>query len=338
VLRVVLAFALTSVALVAASSSAGAAPTWVNAATYNIRYNSSKSCEPSSNPAEAIWPYRKPLVVRHILDPNLDGSRGDMVEVLGVQEAKDGDTCQTPESMWEDLRDDLIAMSGQPWVVADAANPSSGHNRILYNSATYGLVDAGAVRFSAQVPGEFSRYLAWAILTHKATGKQFLFTTTHLSPGNDCAVKAQWTEAIGLAGQLSGGRPIIATGDYNATRYNTSKADCKVAKMFKFTKRAGIGDVMGQKLGTNKVSHRRAVVTHQQYLGSSNGWNPSTSAWGYPRKPKRIGKGMIDFIFASNHLPVYQWGTSADITPDRLSLQNGFPSDHNMIFAQIGLP
>jgi hypothetical protein len=68
------------------------------------------------------------------------------------------------------------------------------------------------------------------------------------------------------------------------------------------------------------------------------GWNPSTSAWGYPRKPKRIGKGMIDFIFASNHLPVYQWGTSADITPDRLSLQNGFPSDHNMIFAQIGLP
>ena len=337
-LRAVLAVALISVALVAAPSPASADPTWGTFATYNIRYNVSKSCEPSSIPAEAIWPVRKPLVVRHILDPNLDGSRADMVDVLGIQEAKDGDTCQTPESMWEDLRDDLTATSGQPWVVADAANPSSGHNRILYNSAIYGLVSAGAQRFSAQVPGEFSRYLTWAILVHNSTGKQFLFTTTHLSPGNDCAVKAQWSEAIGLAGQLSGGRPIISTGDYNATRYDTSKADCKVAKMFKFTKRAGIGDVMGQKLGSYQVSKRRAAVTHQQFLGSSNGWNPSTSAWGYPRKPKRIGKAMIDFIFASNHLPVHQWGTSADITPDRRSLQNGFPSDHNMIFAQIGLP
>lgn len=336
--RVILSLALASLALVAAPSAANAATSWVTFATYNIRYNASKSCEPSSHPNEAFWPSRKPLVIRHVLDPNLDGSRADSVDVLGVQEAKDGGTCQTPESMWEDLREDLAAASGQPWAVADAANENSGHNRILYNSATHSLVNAGAIRFSAQASGEFSRYLTWAILTHNASGKQFLFTTTHLSPGNDCAAKAQWGEAIALAGQLSAGRPIVSTGDYNVTRYDTSKADCKAAKMFKVTKRAGLGDVMGQKLGSYKVSHRRAAVTHQQYLGSSNGWKPATRTWGYPRKPKRIGKAMIDFIFASNHLPVYQWGTSADITPDRAWLQNGFPSDHNMIFAQIGLP
>lgn len=328
---------LACTAVSAAALPAAAAPTAVKVATYNLRYNAGTDCEPSSQPNEAFWPVRKPLIVRHILDPNLDGSTADMIEVLGIQEAKDGDTCQTPEPMWADLRDDLSAASGQPWAVADADNESSGHNRILYNSALYSVVDAGAVRLAAQVPGEFSRFLTWAILTQTATQKQFLFTTTHLSPGSPCGAKAQWAETIVLAGQLSGGRPVISTGDYNLSRDRVARFDCKAAKMFKFTKRTGLGDTLDQRMGTYKPG-RRAGATYQQWLGSSNSWNPSTRRWGYPRKHKRLGKAMIDHIFASRYLPVYLWGNSADVTPDGLWLEGTIPSDHNMIFAVIGLP
>ena len=54
----------------------------------------------------------------------------------------------------------------------------------------------GAVTYSAHATGKSPRYLAWAILRMKATGKKFLFTTTHLDPYSISARKRQWDQLI----------------------------------------------------------------------------------------------------------------------------------------------
>ena len=46
---------------------------------------------------------------------------------------------------------------------------------------------------------------------------------------------------------------------------------------------------------------------------------------------------FIDWIFASNDLPVRQYEVVADIDPDTMKLRGVIPSDHNMVRASVAL-
>jgi endonuclease/exonuclease/phosphatase family metal-dependent hydrolase len=336
-LRAAIASAVAAAALVAVPSPAMAATDWVKVGTYNIRKNIIRCTDPLLA-GERPWQDRKAGVIRHILDPNLDGNRGDALQVVGIQEARDFPTCGTQQPVWQDLRVSLQAASGQPWAVADARE-NTGYNYILFNSAAYTAEAAGTWQFPIQAPRDFERTLSWATFRQNATGKRFFFSTTHITPVSSCLGKKQWKQMIAFDKAASGGLPIIATGDFNITRYDTGGADCRAAKLIVKMRKLGIGDVMVQKLGSNgQGTPVRAATTFQKWVGSSNGFRPLTKKWAYPGAPNKIGRAMIDLIFASNHLPVAIWGTSADLTPDGRAIEGGFPSDHNLIFAEVGLP
>ena len=51
----------------------------------------------------------------------------------------------------------------------------------------------GGLTYQNYAAGRVKRYLAWAVLKMKATGKQFLFTNTHLDPYDIAARKSSGT-------------------------------------------------------------------------------------------------------------------------------------------------
>jgi hypothetical protein len=61
------------------------------------------------------------------------------------------------------------------------------------------------------------------------------------------------------------------------------------------------------------------------------------AAYGYEDQRYKVGNG-IDWIFASNELPVKEWKVVLRFDPDTLQVRGVLPSDHNMVRATVTLP
>ena len=46
----------------------------------------------------------------------------------------------------------------------------------------------------------------------------------------------------------------------------------------------------------------------------------------------------IDWVFATNTIPVLQWKVVVDYDPATLQVLGTFPSDHNMVAATLSIP
>ena len=100
----------------------------------------------------------------------------------------------------------------------------------------------GGLTYQNYAAGRVKRYLAWAVLKMKATGKQFLFTNTHLDPYDIAARKQQWDEMIAKINSLKGSLPVVSVGDFNTSKFS-DYADTYLPRM----RSNGYGDVVNQK-------------------------------------------------------------------------------------------
>ncbi len=347
----VAAAALCAAALLTSAATAGARTspitTWtrgsaavstdVKVASFNV---GGVFTDPQASGDHRTWRVRRPVVVSQILS-----SRPD---VLGVQEANQSSIYATSldygVNQFLDLKGALAAKGGHYALTNSYAyncvNSNSSANcvyqnrgasqdtRILYNTDTVTLVKQGSVKYANQTAGKNTRYLAWAIVRMKANGKQLFFTSTHLDPYTVSVRRAQWDEAIANTKRLAGSLPVVSVGDYN-----TSKFDSYAATYLPRMKAAGYGDVLGQTYAT-PLSQPRAAVLDRAWVNSYNNYNRDARAYSYEDAQNKIGNN-IDWIFATNSLPVTRWLTAAPINLTTFQLVGVIPSDHFLLQATL---
>ena len=334
-------------AVVAATVSTGAPATArtstdLRVGTFNIV---TVSADPGASGDRHVWKERRGTIIGQILGQGLD--------VVGIQEANQSTLYKSRlvggSTQFLDLRNGLNAAGGHYALTSTASynclrawssnhckyrnRAASGDNRILYNHDKLALIYKGAYRYPHQVPGKTARYLAWTFLRDRATGKEFLFTTTHLDPYSIPVRVQQWHDMIAKVNKLKGSRPVIVTGDFNTSKYSPY-----ANTMLPAMQNNGYGDTLGQRYKTNPTA-LRAQSTRHAWVNSYNGFRRAVGGYGDDRSAStpRTGNG-IDWIFATNSLPVREFEVVAAVDEGSMQLTGTIPSDHNMMRATITLP
>jgi endonuclease/exonuclease/phosphatase family metal-dependent hydrolase len=287
-----------------------------------------------------VWRKRRPVVVTQILREKID--------VLGVQEANPArtykDRLDYGTNQYYDLKGALDARGGTYRLANRYAyncetahtmyncvpknRGASGAVRILFNYQKVAKVASGGYQYPTQI-GAVPRHMAWAVFQVRATGKKFLFTTTHLEPKDQGVRKAQWTEMIEKINAIKDGLPVIATGDFNTSKFD-SWAETYLPRM----KNNGYGDSMNQQYSKPGTTPRADSTVHA-WVNSFNGYRRDVSRYSYDDARYKIGNG-IDWIFATNWLDVREWEVVVDMT-NNLFWSTTIPSDHCMIRAAIAI-
>ena len=109
--------------------------------------------------------------------------------------------------------------SGQKWDL---------FNLILWNAEKYELVDSGSF-WGSKMPnrpnscgwgnginGDMGRAMNWVILKDKSSGVEFFFMCAHLDAKVEEVRTLSAELIVNKAAELSGGRPVIMVGDWNA--------------------------------------------------------------------------------------------------------------------------
>ncbi|MCW2799256.1 MAG: hypothetical protein JWQ70_728 [Aeromicrobium sp.] len=275
---------------------------------------------------QQIWADREPVVASQIVAENSD--------VVGLQEAyqSSGNYPSGAPNQYTDLRNALNA-KGKPFEVTDPSKDASRATRIIYNTATLQMDSQGSFKYVNQVSGSTDRFLVWATFTQKASGKRFFFADTHLSPNSATVKKKEWQELIPKIKALNtASLPVISVGDFN-----TSKFGAEAEAMLPAMKTAGFGDVMNQEYKVNPAKNVRAQTVVNGWINSFNDYRRSIVDYSYTTRHDKVGNG-VDWIFATNSLPVKQWKVVIDFNPTTLKINGVIPSDHNMVSSIIALP
>lgn len=322
------------------AAAAARVPVDVRVATYNVR---SVSLDRTSG-EERPWRERRAGVIANII--------GENVDVIGVQEVNPSKAFKSQlvagKNQYQDLLAGLNAAGGAFKLTNKYAfnckKPSTNYKckkrnrgashaeRILYNTRTLALVQQGKLKYRHQDGAKSPNYLAWAVLRTLAGGQEFLFATTHLAPRNESVRDAQWGELIKRVNKIKGSRPVVVTGDFN-----THKHSPLAAKYLPAMQAAGYGDTLGQHYREHTLTSPRAQSTVNAWMNTANKFNRDVRAWSFWFKQEKPGNN-IDWIFASNHLPVREYKVVASYDPSTWLLNGVIPSDHNMVRATLTLP
>lgn len=320
-------------------TATGVTATDVKVASYNI---SNLAFDSQAAGDHAVWKKRRPVIRKQILAQRPD--------VVGLQEANQSSIYPTSVSYGVNQYMDLLGaltLNGGHYKLTDedaynCVKPTSTYKcvyqdrgasqdtRILYNTDTVTPMRSGSYLYHAQTPGN-PRYLAWAVFQLNSTGRQFLFTNTHLTPSSSPVRQAQWDEAIDLTNSLKDDLAVIAVGDYN-----TSKYDDYAATYLPKMKAAGYGDVLNQQYAQNPVKNPRALKTTNAWINSFNGFRRNIAQYSYYTRTDKTGNN-IDWVFASNDLVVKNWSVVVPMDSTGLAIAGVIPSDHNLVVATLAL-
>ncbi len=280
------------------------------------------------------WAERRTAVVATI--------KGQQPDVLGVQEASQGNMTGTKVAQFEDL----IRRLGNPYALTNsyryncANSKSPNHcryvdrgsgmeNRIIYNTTTMELVKQGSEKLPTTSAANIDRYLAWAILRQKATGKEFLFANTHLEPSSSFqSLRVRQTSAIlsHLKALRGGSLPTIVVGDFNTHKWiagGNRPYDQMLANGYL------------DPLGNSYKSHWTAPGAFVEKRIRTNYSTSNRFERKAPRLPYLNGT-YLDYIFVTR-MRVSEWETVVKVDA-RGNFVGLIPSDHNMIRATVWLP
>lgn len=297
-------------------------------ASFNIK------CANCTQGNEKTWPQRRDAVVATI--------KGQEPDVLGVQEASQGNMDGGRLAQFEDL----INRLGEPYALtnsyryncANSRSPnncryvdrgSGMENRIIYNTTTMDLVTQGAEKLPTDSSANIDRYVAWAILRQKATGKQFLFASTHLEPGAGAqGLRVRQTAALisDLKAVGATTMPTFVVGDFNSHKWSSGgnrPYDQMLANGFL------------DPLGNTFKSHWTAAGAFVEKRIRTN----YSSSNRFERKAPRfsyLNGTYLDYIFMTR-MRVSEWETVVKVDGNG-NFIGTIPSDHNMLRATVWLP
>ena len=333
--------ALSSYSSIANGRTRSTAPARIVVASYNVKCT---NCY-SGLPNEGTWYQRRDSVVAAVLAQRPD--------VIGFQEASQGwlkDSAGRPVSVAQ--FDDLVARLGSPYRLTNAnrnncvrsSTPTncvyqdrgaSQGTKIVYNNSTLRLVAQGSKLLPKVKSSDPDRYVAWAILQHKDTGRRFFFADTHMeyhkdAPGSSDYYNlrvAQAKEAVALIQAKNRGLPSYFVGDFNSHKWTVpSNGPYDVMTAAKFV------DPLGNTYRSTK-STKGAIVDKRirTNFSSFNGYATKARSFNY------VNGTYIDYIWVSRGIKVPEWETVVQVNTAN-DFVGRIPSDHNMIRATTVLP
>lgn len=297
-------------------------------------------------PNEGTWYERRGAVVANLADQDLD--------VLGIQEAsqgwlkdKDGNTIDL--SQFEDLQQRLgskyrlantkrnnCVKSTTPTRCVYADQGASKGTKIIYNSSRVTLLDQGSRRLSEVSSSDHERFVAWAILQQRSTGKKFFFANTHLEAKSDGAGQSAYHEMRRLqarevlaviAAKNRQKLPVVVTGDFNSTKFRTP-----TNAPYNEILSGGLVDPLGNSYRSTTTSTGATVEKRiRTEFFSYNGYDRTAA-----QRSHWVNGSNIDYLFTSP-MRVSEYETVVDV--DSAGRFNGIiPSDHNLLRATVHLP
>lgn len=335
--------ALSAPAPLASAKTPESVPSTLRVASYNVKCANCYSAVPN----EGTWYARRQGLVKTILAQKPD--------VIGIQEASqawlkadNGTGGPISLSQYEDLNNRL----GSPYKLTNAhrnncvrsSTPSkcvykdqgaSQGTRIIFNSTVLTLVDQGSKRLAEIKASDNDRYVAWAILEQKATGKRFFFADTHLEHLSDKAGSTayrdlritQTKQIVALVASKAKGLPTYVVGDFNSNKWTSpSNGPYDVMTAARFVD--PLGNTFRSTTTTSGATVEHRVRTN---FSSYNGYNRKAPSASY------INGSYIDYIWTSRGVEVPEWETVVDIDSAG-NFIGTIPSDHNMIRATTILP
>jgi endonuclease/exonuclease/phosphatase family metal-dependent hydrolase len=193
---------------------------------------------------------------------------------------------------------------------------SPGDSRILYNPRKLKDVsgcDPNTTQCLIPLPHDGKpEFALWAKFATVGSGREFYFVSTHLRSGNNAATDAlrgRQAAAIAAAMQVIDyqGLPIIVGGDFNSSQ--TSRGEDSPHKAMLA---AGYYSAMAAKKQINLQYNSVNAYTHHE-------------------RPSPYGFGSIIDTIMTLHMP------GADVFKE-VRTKQPWPSDHNMIYADLRLP
>ncbi|MEO6471334.1 MAG: fibronectin type III domain-containing protein [Aeromicrobium sp.] len=282
--------------------------------SYNVR------CHSCGGPS---WGQRRPVLVQAIAAQNPD--------VIGVQEALQSRPPGSGHSQFEDLRAALSA-TGTEYRVTQTQLESSKGSKIYYKPSKVTLLKAGSVRYGTQLGGRNPRYFAWAIFRQRATGQDFIFTSTQLEHGRGSTESrvrlGQTRQLISAVASLNKAKlPAILVGDYNDYQY----LQFAVQPMMH---NAGYIDPLGiqnrSRTPAPWASAEKRINTN--FDSFNDGRRHASVRTGNPN----LNGTYLDYIFTTPmRVPEFENVVNID---GNGNFKGTIPSDHNMMRADVVLP
>jgi endonuclease/exonuclease/phosphatase family metal-dependent hydrolase len=262
-------------------------------------------------------------------------------EVIAVQEANQSyakfDARCTNQLI--DLRNRLNAGGARHYEATSLSPSASVGTRILFDTARLRLEAAGSVLLAPRTTTH--PHLAWAVFQVRDGGQRFFFGSVHLVPqedaGSNAVRDAEWNRLLALLADpaLTRGLPVVLGGDFNSRRSDTTQPSALTH--LPLMAGAGVGDSL---LGDLDPADRELTVSQARPESTVNANCSSTNGFRLlqhcEKDPSRIGQ-QIDYLFASNVLPVLTWEVVLDLD-DQGNWLGTIPSDHNLVRATVTLP
>ncbi|MGV8907726.1 MAG: endonuclease/exonuclease/phosphatase family protein [Propionicimonas sp.] len=277
-------------------------------ASFNIK------CANCKQKSELEWPKRKAAVVATI--------RSQAPDVVGLQEASPSKLHGRSVSQYQDLLNGL----GSPYKVT-LKGGAGVDNRIIYNSKKIKVLKTGVV---ALPKGGGRRFLVWAVLQQRSTGKKFLFGDTHLAPGKSKkALRMNQTSTmVSALKKLAKPKrlPTIVVGDFNMFKwmgggygpYGTMVAN-------------GYLDPLGNTFHSQAAAPTAFVEKRiRTNFSTFNDFKRKAPSFSYANGTQ------LDFIFVTK-MRVSEWETVVKVDSNN-QFVGTIPSDHNMVRADVWLP
>lgn len=254
----------------------------LNVMSFNMRYDNPED-------GENNWQYRRERVARVIAANDVD--------LFGAQELLVGQL--------NDLKG-LLPGYAEVGVGREDGAEAGEFNPVFYRTDRFELLDWGTfwlsetpeVAGSKGWDGACERLATWTVLRDR-DGRELFFINTHLDHMGEVARREGVSLLLGRIDSLSGGRPVVLTGDFNATPDS---------------------EVIAHVLADSRMRHTRDVADVRE--------GASWSFADYGSIPE-AGRQLIDYVFVNDGLdvPMYR------VLPD--TLDGGYLSDHAPVLVKL---
>ncbi len=254
----------------------------LNVMSFNMRYDNPED-------GENNWQYRRERVARVIAANDVD--------LFGAQELLVGQL--------NDLKG-LLPGYAEVGVGREDGAEAGEFNPVFYRTDRFELLDWGTfwlsetpeVAGSKGWDGACERLATWTVLRDR-DGRELFFINTHLDHMGEVARREGVSLLLGRIDSLSGGRPVVLTGDFNATPDS---------------------EVIAHVLADSRMRHTRDVANVRE--------GASWSFADYGSIPE-ADRQLIDYVFVNDGLdvPMYR------VLPD--TLDGGYLSDHAPVLVKL---
>lgn len=254
----------------------------LNVMSFNMRYDNPED-------GENNWQYRRERVARVIAANDVD--------LFGAQELLVGQL--------NDLKG-LLPGYAEVGVGREDGAEAGEFNPVFYRTDRFELLDWGTfwlsetpeVAGSKGWDGACERLATWTVLRDR-DGRELFFINTHLDHMGEVARREGVSLLLGRIDSLSGGRPVVLTGDFNATPDS---------------------EVIAHVLADSRMRHTRDVADVRE--------GASWSFADYGSIPE-ADRQLIDYVFVNDGLdvPMYR------VLPD--TLDGGYLSDHAPVLVKL---